>query len=90
MLFVSTISITVLSGARGRCMTGNHYSLPRLQIERPPLDVDKQVPFDDVEELVIFVVLMPVIFASDHAEPNDRTVHLAECLVVPLVRAGIA
>ena len=44
--------------------------------------------FDDIEEFVVVLVFVPVVFALDHAEADDGVVHLAERLVEPLVRAG--
>src|SRR3712207_4084621 len=44
---------------------------------------------DDVEEFVIVVMLVPVIFALHDAKSHDRTVHSDRRLVIPLILAGI-
>ena len=41
--------------------------------------------FEDKEELVIVVVLMPVILALQDTQPDNRIVDLAQRLVVPAV-----
>ena len=47
--------------------------------------VDQKLSLKAEEELIIFVMLMPVIFALHHAKPNDRAVHLTERLILPLI-----
>jgi hypothetical protein len=46
-------------------------------------EIDEQTAFDDVEELVLPLVVVPVIFPFDYSKANHRIVHLAECFVVP-------
>jgi hypothetical protein len=58
---------------------------PRPQVNGSPFEINEEVPIQDKEELVIFVVLMPVVLALDHAQADNGVVHLAQCLVVPLV-----
>src|SRR6185312_8470791 len=65
----------------------NHDPLAWRQFNRAALQVDEELSFHDVEELVIVLVLVPVIFALNHSEPHYRVVHFTEGLVVPLVRA---
>ena len=43
----------------------------------------------DMEELVVFVVLVPVVLALEHPQPYHRPIHLAERLVIPLEFASI-
>lgn len=76
-------------GARGRCITpfGITTPLARLQIDRSTFDIDQQASFYDVEELIILIVLVPMVFAFHHCQPHNRVVHLAKRLVVPLVLA---
>ena len=62
---------------------GHHYALPRVQRDGPVLEVDQELAGHAVEELVIVVVLVPVVFTLHDTEPHDRLVHLAEGLVVP-------
>ena len=40
---------------------GHDESLTRSQLHRPALEIDQERSFDDVEELVEIVVLVPVI-----------------------------
>ena len=76
--------ITVRSGARGRCRTPLVTTKPCPgQLDGAVFEVDDESTLDHVEELVEVIVLVPVIFALDDAEPDDRVVHLAERLVVP-------
>ena len=87
----STISITVRSGARVRCDNplGNDDALARLEREGLVVEIDEQAAFEHVEELILVVVLVPVVFALDHGEAHDRAVDFAQRLVEPLVRAGV-
>ena len=61
----------------------NHESLPRRQFHRPIFQIDEQPPFDNVKELVVRIMLVPVVFAPDHPNPNHGIIHLAKRLVVP-------
>src|SRR5438046_2954911 len=45
-----------------------HHALSRRELKRPAFDVDEQLAFDDVKELVVIIVLVPVVFAFDNAE----------------------
>ena len=49
-------------------------SLTRRQFHRaalkPTLDIDQQFALDHIEELIFHVVLVPVVFALDHAHAN--------------------
>jgi hypothetical protein len=42
-----------------------HQPLARSQLDRPPLQVDKELPGDDVEELVLAIVRVPVELTLD-------------------------
>src|SRR6202022_2147898 len=44
---------------------------------------------ENKEEFVNVVMLVPVIFTLQYAQPHDRVVYLAKSLVVPFVCAGI-
>ena len=87
---VSTIRITVFSGARGLCITpfGTTNACPRPQIDGAIFHLDEEAAADDVEELVLVVVLVPVILALHGAEAHHGLVHLAQGLVVPGVLVG--
>jgi hypothetical protein len=63
-------------------------ALPRLQLHNSILKVYKERTLQDEEKFIIIVVLVPMIFALHHTEPNHRSVHLTESLVVPLILAG--
>ena len=70
----------------------NHEAFTRLERDNSPrstdrirLEIDEELPLDDVEKLVVIRVLVPVIFAFDDAESNDGVIHPCECLVVPRV-----
>jgi hypothetical protein len=66
----------------------NYEALSRLQIDRLVFKVDHEVAIQDKEEFIVVVMLVPVVFALHNAQPHDGFIHLAEGLVVPLVRAG--
>ena len=78
----STIRITVRRGARARCTTvrGTVEPWPRREFEwfGPceqvlSLEVNQQRSVDDIKELVVLVVLLPVILALDHARLRTPT-----------------
>src|SRR5207249_2422719 len=52
-------------------------------------EINQQLPFNHVEEFVIIVMLVPMVFTLHNTETNHRPVHPAEGLVVPLVGAGV-
>src|SRR5262245_29938739 len=77
---------------RARAMMGAlryHEPLPRRQLDAAAFEIDEQPSFDDVEELVLVVVMVPVVFALDHAQAHHRFVDLAQRLVPPAVRATV-
>ena len=55
------------------------------KLDAPILEIDDETTFDDKEELVVIVMLVPVVLALQDAETDDRIVHLAKRLVVPAV-----
>ncbi len=61
----------------------NDKTLAGLKIDGAILEIDDEVPLEDKEELIVFLMLMPVILALQDAETYDRVVYLAESLVVP-------
>jgi len=67
---------------------GDDESLSRRQINGALLQIDQESAADHVEKLILIVVVMPVIFTLDHAQSDNRFVHPAECLVIPLILAG--
>ena len=64
---------------------GNHHALSRRELNGAAFDVDEQLALDHVEELVVVIVFVPVVFAFNHSQADHRFVHLAERLVEPLV-----
>jgi hypothetical protein len=64
-------------------------SLSLSKVDRPALQVDDEATLEDKEELIVVVVLVPVILTLQDAKSNDRVVHFAEGLVVPMVGAGV-
>src|SRR5688572_15042810 len=66
---------------------GDHESLPRLELNGVNLQVDQESPFNYIEKFIKVIVLVPVVFAFHNPEPNDRVIHAAQRLVVPLVSA---
>jgi len=87
----STIKITVRSGARVRWRTPGHdEALTRQKIYRAIFEIDQETSIEDEKEFINLFVFMPMIFALNYGQPDDRIVYLAQRLVVPLVRAGIS
>ena len=68
---------------------GNDKSLLWLQINRATFEIDDKVPLQDKEELVVIVMFVPVVFALHDPKANNGVIHLAECLVIPLIGAGL-
>src|SRR2546430_17061143 len=66
-----------------------HEALSRAECDRASLEIDDELALYYIEELVVGVVLMPVILALHHAHSDDRVIHLAEGLVIPLELAGV-
>src|SRR5947207_14866332 len=66
-----------------------HEALSRAECDRASLEIDDELALYYIEELVVGVVLMPVILALHHAQSDDRVIHLAEGLVIPLELAGV-
>ena len=52
-------------------------------------EIDEQAAFDDVEELVLPLMVVPVIAPLNDAEANDRIVDVAKRLVVPGVWSSV-
>src|SRR5919108_668529 len=53
------------------------------------VDVYEQAPFDDVEEFVLVVVLVPPILAVNDTQADNAIVDAAQGLVVPGPRVGV-
>jgi hypothetical protein len=60
------------------------HALAGTELERAfAFDVEEQGAFEDEEQLVFNIVLVPVELAVEYADASDRIVHLAERLVPP-------
>ena len=68
---------------------GNNKALPRSKIDNAILEIDQEMSVQNEKEFINILVFVPVIFALHHRQPDDRVVHLAKRLVVPLVCAGV-
>jgi hypothetical protein len=81
----SIMRITVRSGARVRCKVPFGTTNPCRGGQRhdPVFQVDQELPFDDIEKLIIVGVFVPVILAANHAQTYDRAIYAAERLVIP-------
>lgn len=58
------------------------------QLDGAIFEIDQETPAQDMKELVFILVLMPVILALHDTQTHDGFIHLAERLVVPLIRAS--
>ena len=68
---------------------GNDISLSWIELDGLVFQIDEQLAIDDVEELIIGIVLVPVILTLKDAKPNHGFIDLAERLVIPLEFASI-
>jgi len=59
------------------------------EFDRTSFKIDDELALNDIEELVVGVVLVPVILALHHTESDHGVIHLAERLVVPLEPASV-
>jgi hypothetical protein len=68
---------------------GNDKSLSWIEFYRLVFEVNEQLAIDDVEELIVGIMLVPVILTLENAKPNDGIIYLAQRLVIPLELASI-
>ncbi len=68
---------------------GHDKTLPRGKIDNAIFKVDQEMPVENEKEFIDIFVFVPVVFALNHGQPDDRIVYFAQRLVVPLVCAGI-
>ncbi len=68
---------------------GHDEALLRSKIDDPIFEIDQKMSVENKKEFIDVFVFMPMIFALNHRQPNNRIVHLAKRLVVPFIRAGI-
>ena len=57
---------------------GNDKSLSWVELDGSVFEIDEQLAVNDVEELVIRIVLVPVILTLQDTKPNHGVIHLAE------------
>jgi len=69
---------------------GNDKALSWGKIDNAIFEIDQEMSVENEKEFINVFVLMPMIFALHHREPDDRIVHLAKRLVVPFVSTGIS
>jgi len=67
----------------------NDEAVTRAELNAPILKVDQEAALDYIEELVLVIVLMPVVFALHDSKPYHGVVHCTKGLVVPGVDAVI-
>jgi hypothetical protein len=68
---------------------GDDEGLAGRQSHGSVLQVDQELAFDNVEEFVVMMVLVPVVFALNDGDADDGFIDFAEGLVEPLVFAGV-
>ncbi len=68
---------------------GNYEALSRREFDRSILQIDQESALYNIEEFIVSVVLVPVILAFHNPQPDHGLIHLAQRLVVPLMRAGV-
>jgi len=61
----------------------NHKSLSGPEPNGAVLEINGELAFDHIKEFVIVIVFVPVILTLDHADPDNRRVDLAKCLIEP-------
>jgi len=55
------------------------------QFHRSILQIDEQPTFNDVEEFILVVMLVPVKLAFDDAKPHYTVIYLAQGLIEPIL-----
>ena len=59
------------------------------EIDDAVFEIDEQPPLHHVEELIIIVVFVPMVFAFDDTDAHHRIIDLAQRLIEPLVFAAV-
>jgi hypothetical protein len=65
----------------------DHDPLAGKQFHSSLVEVQEELSIDDIEELVFFIVLVPVEFAVEDAEAHDAVIDKRQRLVPPAVGA---
>ena len=68
---------------------GNNEALLRCKIDNAILEIDQEMSVENKKEFIDVFVFVPVLFALNYRQPDDRVVYFTKRLVVPLVGAGI-
>lgn len=68
---------------------GNDKALSRGKIHNAIFEIDQETSVQNEKEFIDVLVLVPMILALNHRQPDNRVVHLAKRLVVPLVGTGL-
>jgi hypothetical protein len=67
----------------------NYEALPRSKFNYPMFQINEEPSLNNVEEFIILIVFMPVVFPFENTQADYGAIHLAERLVEPLVCAHI-
>src|SRR5271163_3968776 len=67
----------------------HHKALARMKLHDALFQVNQQLALDHIEELVVLVMFVPVIFALDDGHAHNGLIDLAERKVEPLEFTGI-
>ena len=62
---------------------GNDESLSGFKFYGPAVEVDDQPAIDNIEEFILVIMFVPMIFALDHTDPHHGRIDLAKGLVKP-------
>jgi hypothetical protein len=68
---------------------GHDKALTWCELDRFVFEVDQEFSIEHKKEFIDIVMLVPVIFAFEHADSDYRIVHFAKGLVIPLVFARL-
>src|SRR6266496_3603993 len=68
---------------------GHNEALPRRKIDNAIFKIDEEMSVENEKEFIDVFMFVPVIFALDNRQPDDRVVHFAKRLVVPFIGAGL-
>ena len=68
---------------------GHDEPLLRRKIDNAIFEINQKMSIENEKELIDVIVFVPMIFALNHRQPNNRIIHFAKRLVIPRVRAGI-
>jgi hypothetical protein len=64
------------------------YTLIGVELDCTSLEVNEKLPLQTELKFVVVVILAPVIFFFNNAQPYDAVVNLSQGLVEPFIRIG--